>query len=130
VIADDGASRALGAPERITLESSLAADLAGEADAAGTIATCDLFYDPEHDGRLARWRSAGALAIEMEAAALAAVAARRSIRFGCLLAVSDILHPDGARERIGTEALEAAGLRLGRAALAALDRQPHVQVEH
>ncbi len=47
-----------------------------------------------------------------------AVAARRGVRAACLLAVTDTL--PGAGERIDSAHLEAASLRLGREALAAL----------
>ena len=45
-----------------------------------------------------RWREAGALAVEMEAAALFAVGARRGIAVACVLAVSDVL-AGGAADR-------------------------------
>ena len=64
------------------------------------------------------WRRDGALAVEMEAATLFAVASHRGVPAGCLLVVSDVLA--GGRERIGDEALEEAGLELGRAGLRAL----------
>ena len=54
----------------------------------------------------------------MEAATVFAVAARRGVRAACLLAVTDTL--PGGGERIDAEHLEAASLRLGREALAAL----------
>jgi uridine phosphorylase len=119
VICSDGTSRALGSPERLELDSGLSAGLARHAGTMGTVVTCDLFYDPDHDDRLAEWRAAGAVAIEMEAAALAAVSSRRGVRFGCILAVSDVLPESDTRRRIGADALVSAGLNLGRAAYAA-----------
>ena len=114
VLACDGTSRALGAGERIAGDPGLAAGLAG--DHAGLVVTTDLFYEPDR-GREARWAAAGALAVEMECAALFAVAARRGLAAGCLLAVSDVLA--GGRRRIGDEALREAEERLGQTALAA-----------
>ena len=100
--------------ERQTLDAGLTAALAGtRARARRSSVTADLFYDPD-PGRQAAWvAAAGARAVEMEAAALAAVAARRGVRFGCLLAVTDLLVGD--RERIGADELAAAGLALGEA---------------
>jgi nucleoside phosphorylase len=70
----------------------------------------DLFYDPDVS-RARAWKEAGALAVEMEAAALATVAGQHGIRFGCVLAVSDVLGDE--RSRIDADALDAAGERLG-----------------
>ena len=117
VFAADGTSRALGAGERVALDDALSASAARHADHAGVVVSSDLFYDPDVS-RMRAWAAAGALAVEMEAAALATVAQRRDIRFGCLLAVSDVLADD--RERIDAEALELAGIKLGRAATAVL----------
>jgi uridine phosphorylase len=64
------------------------------------------------------WLAAGALAVEMEAATVLAVAARRGARAACLLAVSDT--QAGGGERIAAKRLAEASERVGRAALAAL----------
>jgi nucleoside phosphorylase len=56
----------------------------------------------------------------METAALFAVGARRGIEVASVLAVSDLLAPEGSRSRIDDEALVAASSRLGRAGAAAL----------
>jgi DeoD family purine-nucleoside phosphorylase len=119
-IAQDGTSRALGAGERIAADGPLLARLrsAAGADAGnGPIVSTDLFYDGparEEDA----WRALGALAVEMEAATLFALAARRDFQAGALLIVSDLLVPE--RRRIDAEALLAAELELGAAALRAL----------
>ncbi|HEU4979061.1 MAG TPA: hypothetical protein VFT42_09230 [Solirubrobacteraceae bacterium] len=117
VLAADGTSRALGAGERVLPDAAMAAALARVADHSGTTVSTDLFYDPD-EARPAAWRAAGAIAVEMEAAAVLAVAARRGVRAACLLAVSD--SQAGGGEHIDADALAAAELRLGRAALAAL----------
>jgi purine-nucleoside phosphorylase len=83
---------------------------------SGLIVSADLFYDPDA-GRPDRWRAAGALAVEMEAATLFAVAARHGLPAACLLVVSDIVD---TRERIGPDELLAAEETMGRVALAAL----------
>jgi uridine phosphorylase len=117
VLGADGTSRALGAPDRQRPDAALTAALREGADHAGTIVSSDVFYEHEH--RRARgWARAGALAVEMEAAALLAVGDRRDVRVACLLAVSDG-EPGGGR-RIGPEDLLAATERLGRVAFAAL----------
>jgi len=113
----DGASAALGATGPLAADPRLTDRLAATSDHAGPVVSTDLFYDPD-PARPERWRAAGALAVEMEAATVLAVAARRGVRAACLLAVTDTL--PGAGERIDAERLEAASLRLGREALAAL----------
>jgi DeoD family purine-nucleoside phosphorylase len=120
-IAADGASRAMGAGERIAADPAVSDALVSAAHPPareGVVVSTDLFYDPRA-GIEDSWRGAGALAVEMEAAALFAVASQRGVRAGCLLAVSDVL--TGGRERIGDEALEEAGLELGRTGLRALE---------
>lgn len=117
VIPADGTSAALGAREPLPADPRLTGRLAAAADHAGTVVSTDLFYDPD-PARPESWRAAGALAVEMEAASVLAVAARRGVRAACLLAVSDA--SPGAGERLDAEGLEAASVRLGREALAAL----------
>jgi DeoD family purine-nucleoside phosphorylase len=108
-LAEDGTSRALGCGPRVAADAALTEALAG--DVAGLVVSTDLFY--EVDGsRESRWRSAGALAVEMEAAALFAVGARRGVAVGCVLAVSDVLGASG-RSRISEDALRDAVERLG-----------------
>jgi purine-nucleoside phosphorylase len=60
----------------------------------GPVATVDVFYNPDAD-YVARWRSRGILAFEMEAAALFTLASReqgagKDVRAGCILTVSDV----------------------------------------
>jgi DeoD family purine-nucleoside phosphorylase len=118
-LAADGASRALGADGRVAADDTLAAAL---ARAAGrdpvTCVSSDLFYDTR-EGLPEEWRAAGALAVEMEAAAVLQVAARHGVRAGCLLAVSDQLISD--RVRASVEQVEAMGVALGETAWAALE---------
>jgi 5'-methylthioadenosine phosphorylase/purine-nucleoside phosphorylase len=77
------------------------------------VASTDLFYD-ERESAL----PADAIAVEMEAATLFALAARRGAAAACLLGVSDLVGPP--RERIDDEGLAAVALRLGEVAAAAL----------
>jgi uridine phosphorylase len=119
-IAGDGTSRALGVTERVAPDGELLAALleagAGEV-ASGVLVSTDLFYDGP-DGEEQRWLAAGARAVEMEAATLFALAARRGMQAAALVVVSDLLAP--ARVRIEPDALEQAELRLGELAARAL----------
>ena len=119
VLAGDGAGRALGAGDGLQPDPGLTGALR-EAGGGRTVTaiSVDLFYDPRPDAE-ERIRDAGADVVEMEAAAVLAIAGRRGARAGCLQLVSDLL-AGGARERIAAAELEAAELRLGQVALAAL----------
>jgi DeoD family purine-nucleoside phosphorylase len=119
-LSDDGTSRALGAQDRLPASPELIAGL-GRADGdqaavRGGVVSTDLFYDA--GDREAGWREAGAVAVEMEAATLFALAARRGVQAGCALIVSDLLFD--SRTRIAPDALTEAELRLGALALGAL----------
>ncbi|MGH2876438.1 MAG: purine-nucleoside phosphorylase [Solirubrobacteraceae bacterium] len=118
-LAADGASRALGAAERVAGDRELLAALtaANRGGIAGPVVSCDLFYDGPEDAER-EWLTAGALAVEMEAATLFALAARRGLRAGCTLIVSDVLLP--GRRRIAADELQEAERRLGELAFAAL----------
>jgi uridine phosphorylase len=115
-IGADGASQALGTDGRVEPDRPLTEAL--EARPA-TVVSTDLFYDPREEIH-ARWVAAGAQAVEMEAAAVLAVAARRDVRAACLLAVTDELA--NGRVRMEQERIEEIGVELGRTALAALAR--------
>jgi uridine phosphorylase len=86
-----------------------------------TVVSTDLFY--EHDrAREQAWRAAGAVAVEMEAAALFALGARVGIPVACVLAVSDLIgeQPGDEHTRIDDDALLASAEAMGRAAVSAL----------
>ncbi len=120
-LACDGASRALGAGERVAADAGLVAALraaAGEAR-VGAVATSDLFYEPQ-PARARAWARDGALAVEMEAAALLRVGELRGVAVGCVLAVTDVFDAAGVRSRLDADGLVAAGERVGRAGAAAL----------
>ncbi len=123
-ICRDGASRALGAgatalPDRL-LTSAL--ERAAPGAVPGTVVSVDLFY--EDDGVPEQSSSAlasdGALAVEMEAAALFALGARAGVAVACVLAVSDTFDEQGARTRIADGTLLESAEAMGRAAIAAL----------
>jgi len=111
-LATDGASRALGAGTRIAAPGGLSVD-----GREGLVVSTDLFYDPD-PAREDAWREAGAVAVEMETAALFAVGARRGVEVAAVLAVTDLVGPP--RQRIDDEGLVAASERVGRAGAAAL----------
>ena len=135
-IAEDGTSRALGAGERVAPDPGCSARAATDGPATGrraqaaAVVTTDLFYDPS-PGPRQRWRDAGAAAVEMEAATLFALAARRGLRAAAVLIVSDLLSrsaggstptrcatPSPARRRRGQRAggersAAAAGFSVG-----------------
>jgi DeoD family purine-nucleoside phosphorylase len=118
----DGTSRALGSGERARPSAELLAALqrAAADDARvhrGPVVTTDLFYD-ERSGLEQQWIDAGAVAVEMEAATVLTLAAKRGLQAGAVLAVSDVLRP--ARTRIDAEELRAVEHRLGDLAIRAL----------
>jgi uridine phosphorylase len=105
VLARDGASRALGANGRVQADPALTAALGARADHTGLTVSTDLFYDPA--GIL---EAQGALAVDLQGAAVLAAAARRGARAGCLLAVvgaEDLDEP--AIHRLGRAGAEALG---------------------
>ena len=123
-ICADGASRALGAGERVAADPALTDSLLRTARSrigsarrpvhAGAVVSVDLFYDsrsPRHP--------ADALAIEMEAASLFAVGAAASVPVACLLAVSDTFDHDGRRTHIDDAPLLAAAEAMGAVAVTA-----------
>jgi DeoD family purine-nucleoside phosphorylase len=128
-IAADGTSRALGGADRVPASLDLLAVVTATAEPpfpeehtathaihSGPIVTTDLFYD-DRELEL-EWRAAGALAVEMEAATLFALAAARGVEAAALLVVSDLILP--ARVRIAQDELRDAERRMGEAALRAL----------
>jgi uridine phosphorylase len=114
VRADDGASRALGAAAVLPADADLLAALhaAGDGAATGVVRSIDLYYAPDRDG-------GDAVALDLTAGAVFAVAARHGVAAAAVLAVSDRLTTG---ERIDPDALEAAEVQLGRVGAAALGR--------
>jgi uridine phosphorylase len=118
VIGTDGASAALGAGPRLTPDDALTAALTACGARPVTALTTDLFYDPREDAPRA-WLEDGADVVEMEAAALLAIAGRRHVAAAVVLGVTDLL-ASGDRKRIPHEGVEPLGLALGEAGWAAL----------
>jgi uridine phosphorylase len=96
VLAGDGASRALGAAERVEPDGALAGALT--ADRAGVVASADTpVGDPDWD----------ALAFDLESAAVLAAAARAGVAAACLVAIEGPIDPEDVAERLGRGALPA-----------------------
>ena len=125
-IADDGTSKALGASHAVLADRALFESLlehandSGRVTHGGRIATVDLFYDPNADGRHESLLDREALAIEMEAAAIFAVAKRRGVRAACLLGVTDELHGEVDRVRMTHDEVTELGDDLGSVGVAAV----------
>jgi uridine phosphorylase len=128
-LAEDGASRALGAGEAAEPDPELTGRLAGAlpgAPATVRIVTTDLFYESGADHaalpgeRADAWLRRGAVAVEMEAATIFTLGGRLGVATGCVLAVSDTFE-DGERRRIADERLADAAARMGSVAVAALE---------
>ena len=113
VHARDGASLALGASGPLAADPALLAAMraAGEGAATGAVRSCDLYYGADTD-------AGDAVAVDLTAGAVFAVAARHGVAVACVLAVSDLLA--GERRRIDADALEHAEFELGRVGAAAV----------
>ncbi|OLC56926.1 MAG: purine-nucleoside phosphorylase [Chloroflexi bacterium 13_1_40CM_4_68_4] len=84
----------------------------------GSVATSDVFYDPD-PGRYLRWQRLGVLAVEMEAAVLFTVAALRGVSAACILTVSDVVPGLGLQaQRIGDAELRNGVAQMTQLALA------------
>ena len=84
----DGASAALGAEAAREPDPELLAALVEAGARPATIVSSDLFYDPRAEAT-SSWLDRGAMAVEMEAATILQVAARRGVAAACVLGVSD-----------------------------------------
>jgi uridine phosphorylase len=116
VLSADGASAALGANGTLGSDPALLERLVAAGARPGTVVSSDLFYDPRDTSE---WLERGASVVEMEAATILQVAARRGVTAACVLAVTDVPAPEGTR-RVDPEGLERFSLRLGEVGYAAL----------
>ena len=71
----------------------------------GPIVTSGLFYDPD-PASFARWRRAGHIGVEMEAAMLYTIAAIHGIEALAIMTVSDLLEESGETTRISDDELK------------------------
>jgi uridine phosphorylase len=110
-LAADGASRALGAGERVAADVALSDALAAAGAQRGLVASADI-----HDPVLAaRWAEAGALACDLATAAVLAAATLHGAVAGAVLGITR-----ARGERLAEDALEPLEAALGAAASAAL----------
>jgi uridine phosphorylase len=120
VLSGDGASAALGANGALGSHPELLERLVAAGARPETVVSTDLFYDPRA-GEASAWAERGASVVEMEAATILAVAARREVTAACVLGVTDVPAAGGAR-RADSEEIERIGLRVGEAGYAAVAR--------
>jgi uridine phosphorylase len=117
VLALDGASAALGADGALAPDPLMLARLVEAGAAPATVASRDLPYDGGHGAP-----APGAVAVELETAAVLGVAARHGVPAAAVLGVARRANTNGAG-RLDGQQLEALGLRLGDAGYAALRSQ-------
>jgi DeoD family purine-nucleoside phosphorylase len=118
VIPADGTSAALGANGALEPDPALLARLVEAGARPALVATSDLFYDPRED-HAEQLAARGAAVIEMEAATVFQVAARRGVAAACVLGVSDVAAGEGTR-RMNDDKLAELGVRIGEAGYAAV----------
>jgi uridine phosphorylase len=118
VLPADGTSAALGASRPLAPDPDLLERLVAAGARPVTIASSDLFYDPREEAT-ASWTERGAVAVEMEAATIFQIAARRGVAAACVLGVSDVASTNGAR-RMSQDELAELGVRIGEAGYAAV----------
>jgi uridine phosphorylase len=108
VLAEDGASRALGAAGELAADPELFAALvaAGNGAVTGRVLTTDLYYGAAPDP--------GAVAADLTSGAVFAVGARHGVPAACVLVVTE-----ARGDRLDADAIEAAEVELGRVAAAA-----------
>jgi uridine phosphorylase len=111
-LAADGASRALGAGDRVEADDALAGALAaGAAAARALVASADI-----HDSVLAAaWAETGAVACDLTTAAVFAAAQRRGAAAAAILGVTR-----AGGERLADDAVEELEAAIGATAVAAL----------
>jgi uridine phosphorylase len=133
VLPADGTSAALGADAPLEPDPGLLKRLVEAGARPVTVASSDLFYDPRADAA-AEWADQGAVAVEMEAATILQVAARRGVAAACVLGVTDVpamaQAAGGARGasmpssngtgRLSPHDLTELGVRIGQAGYAAV----------
>jgi purine-nucleoside phosphorylase len=79
---------------------------AGATVHAGAVVTSGVFYDPDPT-TFARWKRAGHIGVEMEAAMMYTIAAVHGVEALAMMTVSDILAESGETERISDADLKS-----------------------
>jgi uridine phosphorylase len=118
VLPGDGTSVALGANGPVPSDPELLERLTAAGARPATVVSTDLFYDPR-EGSAAAWARDGAVAVEMEAATIFTLARRNGIAAACVLGVTDVAGPEGAR-RGSPQQIEQIGLHVGEIGYAGL----------
>jgi uridine phosphorylase len=121
VLPADGTSAALGANGALEPDAEMLDRLVAAGARPVTVASSDLFYDPREDAA-ASWTEQGAAAVEMEAATIFQIAARRGVAAACVLGVSDTRAGNGMRRMSPDEQTEL-GVRIGEAGYAAVRKR-------
>ena len=85
-LARDGTGAALTDADPVRPDPELTGELAARVapDRAGIVASTDLYYDPD-PSRRASWRAAGAVAVDLAAAAILAAGRRAGVATACAL---------------------------------------------
>jgi uridine phosphorylase len=114
-ICDDGASRAYGGRARVAADRALTESLAAAAGVRpALIASCDVGLDPR-SRHATRLHAGGAVAADLETAALLAAAGATGVELGCAVVACSPVAPE-------SEPLSNALLDLGRLCLGPLAR--------
>ena len=110
VLPADGASAALGADGRLEPDAQLLEALVRSGARPATVVSADLLYE-RSDERAGGWAERGALALDLESAALLRVARLREVRAASALAVRATAEDEDEREalarRLGTVGYDA-----------------------
>jgi uridine phosphorylase len=122
VLPADGTSAALGANGLVRPDLALLARLEAAGARPATVVSTDVLYE-RLAARAAPWSGRGAIAVEMEAAAILQVAARRGAAAACVLGVVDVPGIAGGR-RATPKQLDEIALRVAEAGYAALPAGP------
>ena len=114
--APTGRAARSGRPSARRPDAGLTAGLAAACDHAGLVVSSDVFYEPEGSARAAAWTRAGALAVELQAAALLAVGAARGVAVACVVGRARRRRRRGRDRgpRRAARARRAGGARRGR----------------
>ena len=89
-LAEDGAGSRLAEHGIVAADGHLTRALtAALGSPTALVASTDLHYDPDAPARRAAWRSRGAGAVDLSAAALFAVGSRRGVAVACALVVAE-----------------------------------------
>lgn len=112
----EGVPSAPAPDAEMLLAAKRSAEELGVEHFAGPVVSTDLFYDPDPRPQ-ETWHRRGVVAVEMEAAAVFALAAMRGIKAGCLLMVDTLWRQDEpasigeAEEHEATDRMTEVALR-------------------